>query len=280
MKNKGVLTDIGYLFLLLELGICCGFLVWSAQDKILHFLVFILVLICMLVSRLTMPSVGFLINALLFFLYFTWLIFQPSDTAKGDNQLFFWLILSPLLTFTGEAMFLPVKHMERERQHLRNRLALEGYEDTMTGLKNNRAFSMEVPVFQKLAERYETGLTFVLCRFRFEKELHKIIGTKQVNEAAVFIAREMEKTFRTEDCLYVISTEPWSFGLLMLAKEGSRERILQRLKAIFPAVEQKEFTGQHTPRLEMRIGIYETKGNKETAEELVKNAETRMQYDV
>ena len=282
MKNKrnNLAADISYIALLILLFLCIVYIVGFAEHAAYSIIILCLIFAVMIITHFTSLTLGLIFNITAIFGAATFIIYRIwSRAAAVDSEIYFWMVMSPVLTTVSYAVFYNMRELEEENESLNTYVKDFSTIDEATGLKNLRAYEMEMPVYHRIAKRYGLELLLIVWEFRYEEDLKRMVGRDYMKKAVKRISSMMEGVVRREDVIYLMSEQPYRWGTMMLTKRGSEEVITNRLKGKFAALDLAEILGRNIPVVEMRIGAsYAEEG--EEALSLYEKTENELQYDV
>lgn len=282
MENRraAVSADIAYMALFILLFICTSYVVYSESTSF-SLAAFCIVFAIMTITHFTNITIGLITNIFVIFVVFTYYLYQlMANGFPIQKEIYFWMMISPLLTVTSHIVFRNVHQMEEENRQLKKRVQHFSIVDDMTKLKNIQAYEMEFPIYEKIAKRYEIGLMLLIWQFRYGDDLKKIIGKNNLEQTVVQISKAMEAVFRTEDVFYILSKEPYVWGSLMLTNGDSGELLKERIRAKLNQLDLTEIFGKNAPKLEIRVAMYYKDTEEETALSMLEKVKSRLQYDV
>lgn len=282
MKNsrKNLAADAAYMLQLILLFICVVYIVVYAENTGLSIAILCFVFAVMIITHFTSITLGLILNIGAIFVTATVLIYRSmTQGAEVNSEIYFWFVMGPLMTFVSSLLFRHTREIEDENRELNSYVKDFRLIDAQTGLKTLQAYEMEMPVYQRIANRYEMGLLMIVWEFRYAGDLKRMVGKNKLEQVADRISAAIVDAFRKEDIVYLLSREPYQWGTLMLTREGTEELMMERMKQKFNSLDLKEILGKNAPRLEMRIGMQEA-GEQDTAFSLYDKAKRELQYDV
>ena len=282
MKNKrnNLAADISYIALLLLLFVCIVYIVGFAEHVTYSIVVLCMIFAVMIITHFTSLTLGLIFNITAIFGAATFIIYHIwSRGTAVSSEIYFWMIMSPVLTAVSYAIFYNMGELEAENERLNAYIKDFSIIDAGTGLKNLQAYEMEMPVYQRIAQRYGLELMLIVWEFWYEEDLKRMVGRDYMKQAVKKISAMMEGVVRKEDVIYLMSDQPYRWGTMMLTKRGSETVITQRLKGKFAALDLAEILGKNIPVVEMRIGTSYAEAGEE-ALSLYERTENELQYDV
>lgn len=274
-------ADVAFVFLLLLLFVCMLFVSLNPDYFLFNGVALLIAFMVMIVTYFTSITSGLIINIVLIFAFASYLLFGVlAKNTPIYSGSYFWIIMSPLLTTVTGIIFRDTKIVEKNYRELKRHMNEFAGIDEQTNLKNKQSYLVEVTTFRGIARRYNLRLLLIVCEFRYAHELKNLLGKDSLEKLAVEISHTSENTFRKEDVPYLLSSEPYRWGMLMLTQPNSEQVIKNRMREKFESVDMVSIAGKHSFRLEMRIGAAYDSEEIETPFQLLEEAIDQMQYDV
>lgn len=280
--NKNVLyMDISYMGLLLLLFICVVFIAGYAQNLTFSILTLCVIFSILIITHFTSVTLGLVINIAVIFVTFSYFLFQVMSAGGSiPSELYFWMIISPILTVLSSSIFRRSKEIEEENNKMSKQLQNYCTVDEETQLKNRQAYEMEMPIYRNIAKRYNIGLMLIVWKFRYAQDLKQIIGKNNLEQTVAQISREMQNVFRKEDAVYILSKDSYEWGALLLTQNGGEEIVKSRMKEKLNQIDFSPIIGKNAPHLEVQIGMQFKYSEEETPKSMLEKARERLQYDV
>lgn len=282
MKNKKLSlgADMAYMALLVTLFICVAFIVFSETPSF-NIAALCIAFAILIVSHFTGITLGLILNTIVIFAGFSWYLYrQLSDGVPIQPDFYFWVGVSPVLTMISHVLFRSMFQMEEENNQLRKWERHFSIVDDRTELKNMQAYEMEFPVYQRIAKRYQLGFMLMIWQFRYAEDLKRILGKSGMEQTAVKLSKAMASAFRKEDVVYILSKDPYEWGILLLTNENSEELLKQRMKEKIKKIDLTDVLGKNVPKLDTRVGIYIMEENEDSPLLALEKAKSKLQYDV
>lgn len=279
-KKSGLIADAAYMGLLLILFFCIIYITAFSEQVTMGILALGLIFAVMIITHFTSVTFGLILNIIFIFVIATFQIYRSfTGGIVVDSELYLWMAIGPVMTVVSHLVFREMQQTEEENIALKEAARKSVLVDTLTELKNRQAYQMEMPIYQRLAVRYDLELLLVVWEFRYEKDLKRMVGKGSVKEAVRQISEQMQGLLRKEDVIYLLEDDPYRWGTMMLTRRGAEDILTARIRKKFDSMDLRDILGKNAPRLEMRIGLADAVEN-ETAGELYKKAVNELQYDV
>lgn len=279
-KKSSLTVDAAFMGLLLLIFLCIIFITSYSQRDAAGIFAMSLVFALMIITHFTSVTLGLILNIILIFIAVTVMIYLSFGTGFDvGGEVYFWMVISPVMTVVSHLIFRGTRQIEEENDTLKLYARKFILVDAFTGLKNGQAYQMEMPIYQRLSNRYELELLLVVWEFRYESDLKRMVGAGSVKESVRQISGQMQGMLRKEDVIYLLEEAPYRWGTMMLTRPGAEDILMERIKKKFDSMDLSDILGKNAPRLEMRIGMAAA-AEEETAGELYDRAVNELQYDV
>ncbi|MHC1771098.1 MAG: diguanylate cyclase [Flexilinea sp.] len=274
-------ADVAFVTLLLLLFVCMLFVSLNPDYFLFNGVALLIAFMVMIVTYFTSATSGLTINIILIFTFASYLLFGVlAKNTPIYSGSYFWIVMSPLLTTATGTIFRDTKIIEKDYRKLKRHMNEFAGIDEQTNLKNKQSYLLEVITFRGIARRYNLRLLLIVCEFRYARELKNLLGKDILEKLAVEISHTSESSFRKEDVPYLLSSEPYRWGMLMLTQPNSEQIIKNRMREKFESIDMVSLAGKHSPRLEMQIGVAYDSEEIDTPFQLLEEAIDQMQYDV
>lgn len=279
-KKSSLTVDAAFMGLLLLIFLCVIFITSYSQRDAAGIFAMSLVFALMIITHFTSVTLGLILNIILIFIAVTIMIYLSFGTGFDvGGEVYFWMVISPVMTVVSHLIFRGTRQIEEENDTLKLYARKFILVDAFTGLKNGQAYQMEMPIYQRLSNRYELELLLMVWEFRYESDLKRMVGAGSVKESVRLISEQMQGMLRKEDVIYLLGEAPYRWGTMMLTRPGAEDILMERIKKKFDSMDLSDILGKNAPRLEMRIGMAAA-AEEETAGELYDRAVNELQYDV
>lgn len=279
--KSSLAADVAFIALMLLLFVCTVFVSLNPDNFFFNGSALLIVFVLMILTYFTSITTGLITNLILIFITSTY--FLLGVVTRGGTVytgFYFWMILSPLTTIATGLIFRDTKKIEKDYLKIKQHMDEFSGIDPDTNLKNKQSYLSEISVFRGIASRYDLKVLLIICEFRYPREMKNLLGETLMEKLAIEISQASEKTFRQEDIPYLLSRDPYRWGILMLTKPNSEYIIKNRLREKFESLDMNSIAGKNAPRLELRIGMAYDSEKTESPFQLLEEAIDQMQYDV
>lgn len=283
-KNKNIKfslgADIAYMLLFVTLFVCVAFIAFTENNSF-NIAALCIVFSILIISHFTSVTFGLILHVVVVFAGFSWYLYRQLSYGEAMQlDFYFWVAAGPVLTVTSYNIFRNMALIDEENVQLRKWARHFSIVDDMTELKNIQAYEMEFPVYQRIAVRYKIGLMLIIWQFRYAGDLKRILGKSGMEQTAANLSKIMTEAFRKEDVVYILSKDPYEWGILLLTNENSEDLLKARIKDKIQNMDFSEISGKNAPRLEIRVGITFIEGEEDTPLLALEKAKNKLQYDV
>lgn len=280
-KHSNFIADAAFLALLILLFVCIIFISTYSNNLILSTSILCIIFAFMIITHFTTITMGLILNIVAIFGYSSYLLYSLFVTGTPINsESYFWIVMCPVLTFCSSIIFRHTRELEEQNDFLAAQVKNFSDIDEKTGLKNKRAYEIEMPVYSSISKRYNIKLLLIVWEFKYGEDLKRMLGKAALERISIKVSKVMKESFRKEDVLYILSDEPYLWGTLLLTNDNGGEILMDRIKNKFDSIEIDEISGKNAPKLEMRVGMEYLSAQEETIEGFLEKAINKMQYDV
>ena len=144
---------------------------------------------------------------------------------------FVWIIY-PLLAVGSMSLFIhKSNHLEAVNRVLRTQLDKLVLVDALTGLYNLKCLYLDLETQAALAVRRNTDITLMIVAFRYEKELRRILGTRNFDTLRQQLSYLVQDSLRIEDKLYAIN-DNGSLAVILTCDAAGAEIVKKRIRKV------------------------------------------------
>jgi GGDEF domain-containing protein len=195
---------------------------------------------------------------------------------------FVWLFY-PLISVGAMTLFINRSyHLEMVNKVLRTQIDKLVLVDSLTGLYNLKCLYLDLETQAALAARRGTEITLMIIAFRYEKELRKILGSRNFDTLRQQVAYVVQDCLRIEDKLYVIDDNGSLAVILTCNKEGA-DIVKNRIKKSIGTTEiLPEIIRDRVIKVDLRISAlqYDIQRFGQDVMKYKDLVESELQYDV
>lgn len=191
---------------------------------------------------------GIILNLVFAFLFLAYSVFQSLQMGIpiGINC-YFWIIWPFLMNLAIAGFTWQKRGMEQEIESLRDKLDKFVTIDETTQMNNLLAFERDANMYMNISRRYHMELILLLWSLDGHMKRHRD-RQEDMSEIVSFISVVIRESLRGEDLVYVVDTQPFTWGILLFTNPQATELIQGRVEARLAKLDS-----------EQGIGVVETK---------------------
>lgn len=265
---------IAYFFIL---SIIITFL--NFQVNFENYIMLTILMIIALISYYFNVTISLVITLIIDFIYGTYNLYQNISTGTSlNNEVYLWIIFMPLtavvVSLVSRNILLLQNKME-ELEELNEELIMI---NPLTGDRNIKAFTNEIPIYISMNKRYNIPITIMIVKFKYGDRLKTIVGRDYFNNILIKSSGVLSESLRVEDRKYILNDS--TFVYILISDKSGAKIVESRLKENIKNIEMKDRKFNKNINLEIQVGAYTYEGDIQDPLELLKKAEKELEYDV
>ncbi|NFF37622.1 GGDEF domain-containing protein, partial [Clostridium botulinum] len=150
--------------------------------------------------------------------------------------------------------------------------------DESTGIRNDKAIIMELPIYMNISKRHNLPLTLIIVKVKFADKLKRILGRKKYLELLVQTCDIFKKALREEDVKYILDESTLAF--ITITNEDGAKVVKNRFRENINNADLIQYSLYKNIKLDIQMGSCTfDKSIKDSMEFLIK-AEKEIEYDI
>lgn len=279
MKNNFI-TDLSFIGFVVLCFIMTGSAFVFQNSNQLEAIIFLdIIFFIVLITYFTSLTLGLIINLVLIFGCGSYALFQIIHVGDFQNyELFFWMTISPIITFVAYFMTEASLKLQSENTKLRSMKSRLSMLDEETNLRTFIGFKQDYLIYSETAGRYAIPLSVMIITVRHQEALGGLLSGQQLGSIIKAVTNSLFKSIRKNDVLYIIDKNKLIWGLLLFIGEEQAPIVINRLKNNYAQVaEQSALPFQ----IDLQIGALNiSKDDDYSAGQVITEAMKQLQYDV
>ena len=155
----------------------------------------------------------------------------------------YYVAYAPIVALLLKNMNKALLGIEMEYAHFKKQLEETSTIDTITQLKNLRAYQNDAQIYMKIAKRYQLTLVLMTIRlYNGEACLHTL-GEQNFVSVLKKISQCLRSTIRLEDISYSIDESNIMWAVLMFTKKEGIEIALERIRETLADIDTEAIVG-------------------------------------
>ncbi|AWB46459.1 GGDEF domain-containing protein [Paenibacillus sp. CAA11] len=282
-RNASLISDGALLLLFIWCFIAIVFMAGDQSQYIQNMIFLNVAFLIAIVTYFTQVTAGLILNILFIFGYGTYTLYQTVvvGDAMGTGN-YFWLVMTPLLTFVTWLLTLGTKQLQEENGQLQRVNSSLATLDEHTNLKNNRLFQKDAATFMALSTRYQIPLTLLVIHVKYWDELKRMISAEQITAVIYDVSELSQTSIRSNDSLYMLGTPDHpTWGLLLFTERQGAEVVIERLREKMAELNTSDAARKYRVDLQLKIGAVEySRELMPTPMDFMLQAKKQLEYDV
>ncbi|KLE16659.1 diguanylate cyclase [Clostridium sp. C8] len=265
---------IAYFFIL---SIIITFL--NFQVNFENYIMLTILMIIALISYYFNVTISLVITLIIDFIYGTYNLYKNISTGISlNNEVYLWIVFMPLTAVIVSLVsrnILLLQNKVEELEDLNEELVMI---NPLTGDRNIKAFTNEIPIYISMNKRYNIPITIMIVKFKYGDRLKTIVGKDYFNNILIKSSGVLSESLRVEDRKYILNDS--TFVYILISDNSGSKVVENRLKENIKNIEMKDRKFNKNINLEIQVGSYTYEGDVKDPLELLKKAEKELEYDV
>lgn len=265
---------IAYFFIL---SIIITFL--NFQVNFENYIMLTILMIIALISYYFNVTISLVITLIIDFIYGTYNLYKNISTGISlNNEVYLWIVFMPLTAVIVSLVsrnILLLQNKVEELEDLNEELVMI---NPLTGDRNIKAFTNEIPIYISMNKRYNIPITIMIVKFKYGDRLKTIVGKDYFNNILIKSSGVLSESLRVEDRKYILNDS--TFVYILISDNSGSKVVENRLKENIKNIEMKDRKFNKNINLEIQVGSYTYEGDIQDPLELLKKAEKELEYDV
>ena len=155
----------------------------------------------------------------------------------------YYVAYAPIVALLLKNMHKALLGIEMECAYFKKQLEETSTIDTITQLKNLRAYQNDAPIYMKIAKRYKLTLVLMTIRLYNGEDCLRTLGEHNFVSILKKISQCLRSTIRLEDISYGIDESHIMWAVLMLTKKEGIEIVLERIRETLADIDTEAIVG-------------------------------------
>lgn len=244
-----------------------------------NYIMLTILMIIALISYYFNVTISLVITLIIDFIYGTYNLYQNISTGISlNNEVYLWIVFMPLTAVIVSLVsrnILLLQNKVEELEDLNEELVMI---NPLTGDRNIKAFTNEIPIYISMNKRYNIPITIMIVKFKYGDRLKTIVGRDYFNNILIKSSGVLSESLRVEDRKYILNDS--TFVYILISDNSGSKVVENRLKENIKNIEMKDRKFNKNINLEIQVGSYTYEGDIQDPLELLKKAEKELEYDV
>lgn len=243
-----------------------------------YFMVSLLMIVA-LISYYINNTVALIMSMVIDFLYCTYHFYLSFSTGKDLPQyVYYWIVFIPLTAIIISKLGHLIITIQDENLEMLKQTEELVMVDEATGIRNQKAFINELPIYMNLHKRYDMPITLVLVRLKHSKTLSRIVGKEFFSDVLAKCSEALSDSLRFEDRKYIVNEN--TFAYILISNKDGANIVKNRMKEAIKEVKLGKDKLYSDLNIEVEIGSYSQNEEVTDSLQFINLAEKELDYDV
>ncbi|MBN1035605.1 GGDEF domain-containing protein [Clostridium botulinum] len=259
--------------------ISISFNIFNFQQSFENYFMLTLIMIIAVISYYTNVTFSLIVTLIVDFIYMSVKLYlNLTGNITVEFNTYYWIITIPITALivsliSKNIVLLQEKVIALEEEN--SRLIMI---DEYTGIRNDKAIMMELPIYMNISKRHNLPLTLIMVKVKFADKLKRILGRKKYLELLVQTCDILKKALREEDVKYILNESTLAF--ITITNEDGAKVVKKRFRENVNNADFIQYSLYENVKLDIQMGSCTfDKSIKDSMEFLIK-AEKEIEYDI
>ncbi|AIY81210.1 GGDEF domain-containing protein [Clostridium botulinum] len=259
--------------------ISISFNIFNFQQSFENYFILTLIMIIAVISYYTNVTFSLIVTLIVDFIYMSiklYLNFTGNLTAEFNT--YYWIVIIPITALIVSFMSKNIVLLQEKVISLEEENSRLIMIDESTGIRNDKAIIMELPIYMNISKRHNLPLTLIIVKVKFADKLKRILGRKKYLELLVQTCDIFKKALREEDVKYILDESTLAF--ITITNEDGAKVVKNRFRENINNADLIQYSLYKNIKLDIQMGSCTfDKSIKDSMEFLIK-AEKEIEYDI
>ncbi|AOR23542.1 diguanylate cyclase domain-containing protein [Clostridium taeniosporum] len=259
--------------------IAISFSIFDFKQSFENYIMLTIIMIIAVTSYYTTVTFSLIIILIADFIYISlklYLNLTGNLTVKFNT--YYWILIIPITALLISLVSKNIVDLQKKIYFLENENSRLIMIDEYTGIRNNKALMMELPIYMNMSKRHGLPLTLIIVKVKFAHKLKKIIGKEKYLELLVQTCDILKKALREEDVKYILDESTLAF--ITITDENGSKVVKKRFRENINNTAFLEHSLYKNIKLDIQIGSYTFHSSINDPMEFLTKAEKEIEYDI
>ncbi|EES48819.1 diguanylate cyclase [Clostridium botulinum] len=259
--------------------ISISFNIFNFQQSFENYFMLTLIMIIAVISYYTNVTFSLIVTLIVDFLYMSVKLYlNLTGNITVEFNTYYWIITIPITALIVSLMSKNIVLLQEKVIALEEENSRLIMIDEYTGIRNDKAIMMELPIYMNISKRHNLPLTLIMVKVKFADKLKRILGRKKYLELLVQTCDILKKALREEDVKYILNESTLAF--ITITNEDGAKVVKKRFRENVNNVDFIQYSLYENVKLDIQMGSCTfDKSIKDSMEFLIK-AEKEIEYDI
>lgn len=281
MNKKLQKLDLLFVLFILGLFILFSFIFLSKSfDNFIDFMLFGGLILVLIIAYFEKIIWGLLSSIFLIFIYTSYEIYCSFKfNVSISGNVYFWIIIIPVLAFIVGKISEYINEIQDKNKELISKYNDLVTIDYTTGLKNLKAFYIDLEKEISRVLRHDNNLSLIVIKIPFLQQLKSILKNQEYNFFMEKLANILKESTRNEDSIYNLEEDTLAIMMVDSNLQGA-EIVKNRIKVNIDKENFKLKSSGKNVILDLKIGTKEYNKSIKSAFEFKELTEQESIYDL
>ncbi|OSA96195.1 UNVERIFIED_ORG: GGDEF domain-containing protein [Clostridium botulinum] len=259
--------------------ISISFNIFNFQQSFENYFMLTLIMIIAVISYYTNVTFSLIVTLIVDFIYMSVKLYlNLTGNITVEFNTYYWIITIPITALIVSLMSKNIVLLQEKVIALEEENSRLIMIDEYTGIRNDKAIMMELPIYMNISKRHNLPLTLIMVKVKFADKLKRILGRKKYLELLVQTCDILKKALREEDVKYILNESTLAF--ITITNEDGAKVVKKRFRENVNNADFIQYSLYKNVKLDIQMGSCTfDKSIKDSMEFLIK-AEKEIEYDI
>ncbi len=259
--------------------ISISFNIFNFQQSFENYFMLTLIMIIAVISYYTNVTFSLIVTLIVDFIYMSVKLYlNLTGNITVEFNTYYWIITIPITALIVSLMSKNIVLLQEKVIALQEENSRLIMIDEYTGIRNDKAIMMELPIYMNISKRHNLPLTLIMVKVKFADKLKRILGKKKYLELLVQTCDILKKALREEDVKYILNESTLAF--ITITNEEGAKVVKKRFRENVNNADFIQYSLYENVKLDIQMGSCTfDKSIKDSMEFLIK-AEKEIEYDI
>ncbi|ACD53921.1 MULTISPECIES: diguanylate cyclase [Clostridium] len=259
--------------------ISISFNIFNFQQSFENYFMLTLIMIIAVISYYTNVTFSLIVTLIVDFIYMSVKLYlNLTGNITVEFNTYYWIITIPITALIVSLMSKNIVLLQEKVIALEEENSRLIMIDEYTGIRNDKAIMMELPIYMNISKRHNLPLTLIMVKVKFADKLKRILGRKKYLELLVQTCDILKKALREEDVKYILNESTLAF--ITITNEDGAKVVKKRFRENVNNADFIQYSLYENVKLDIQMGSCTfDKSIKDSMEFLIK-AEKEIEYDI
>ncbi|NFH91697.1 GGDEF domain-containing protein [Clostridium botulinum] len=259
--------------------ISISFNIFNFQQSFENYFMLTLIMIIAVISYYTNVTFSLIVTLIVDFIYMSVKLYlNLTGNITVEFNTYYWIITIPITALIVSLMSKNIILLQEKVIALEEENSRLIMIDEYTGIRNDKAIMMELPIYMNISKRHNLPLTLIMVKVKFADKLKRILGRKKYLELLVQTCDILKKALREEDVKYILNESTLAF--ITITNEDGAKVVKKRFRENVNNADFIQYSLYENVKLDIQMGSCTfDKSIKDSMEFLIK-AEKEIEYDI